>query len=106
MLGVPGQAYHFEFTRAHGHDARAPNDNLVAFYIPDCADWHAAVVRMKQHGYAPVRSFNPFWDKDGVTFEDCDGVSGGTSEFCLETLNNISGRGGLLSHITTSGGFI
>lgn len=75
MLGLPGQAYHFEFTRAHGHDAgRAPtNDNLVAFYIPDCADWDAAVVRMKRHGYAPVRSFNPYWDKDGVTFEDCDG---------------------------------
>ena len=75
MLGVPGEAYHFEFTRAHGHDAgRAPTqDNLVVFYLPDRADWSHAVARMKQHGYASVRSFNPYWDRDGVTFEDCDG---------------------------------
>ena len=66
MLGVPGEAYHFEFTRAHGHDAgRAPTeDNLVVFYLPDRADWSYAVARMKQHGYASVRSFNPYWDRE------------------------------------------
>ena len=75
MLGRPGEAYHFEFTRAHGHDAgRAPTeDNLVVFYLPDRADWDAAVARMERHGYCPVRSFNPYWDKEGVTFEDPDG---------------------------------
>jgi catechol 2,3-dioxygenase-like lactoylglutathione lyase family enzyme len=75
ILGRPGEPYHFEFTRARGHDAgRAPTkDNLVAFYIPKRADWDEAVARMKQHGYSPVQSFNPYWDKEGVTFEDCDG---------------------------------
>lgn len=75
MLGFPGEAYHFEFTRAHGHDAgRAPTqDNLVVFYLPDRASWDAAIARMKQLGYPPVRSFNPYWDKEGVTFEDCAG---------------------------------
>jgi catechol 2,3-dioxygenase-like lactoylglutathione lyase family enzyme len=75
MLGRPGEPYHFEFTRARGHDAgRAPTeDNLVVFYLPDRADWSGAVVRMKERGYCSVRSFNPYWDKDGVIFEDCDG---------------------------------
>jgi catechol 2,3-dioxygenase-like lactoylglutathione lyase family enzyme len=75
MLGWPGAAYHFEFTRAHGHDAgRAPTeDNLVVFYLPDRADWGGAVARMKEHGYSSVRSFNPYWDREGATFEDCDG---------------------------------
>ena len=75
MLGWPGEPYHFEFTRARGHNAgRAPTeDNLTVFYLPDRADWERAVGRMKQHGYSSVRSFNPFWDKQGVTFEDCDG---------------------------------
>ena len=75
MVGQPGGAYHFEFTHAHGHDAgRAPTaDNLVVFYMPDRGDWEATVQRMKEHGYAPVRSFNPYWDSQGVTFEDCDG---------------------------------
>jgi catechol 2,3-dioxygenase-like lactoylglutathione lyase family enzyme len=75
MLGQPGDAYHFEFTHAHGHDAgRAPTpDNLVVFYLPDRGGWEAAVQRMKNHGYAPVLSFNPYWDRQAVTFEDCDG---------------------------------
>ena len=75
MLGRPGEPYHFEFTRALGHDAgRAPTeDNLTVFYLPDRADWERAVARMKQHGYSSVRSSNPFWDKEGITFEDCDG---------------------------------
>jgi catechol 2,3-dioxygenase-like lactoylglutathione lyase family enzyme len=75
MLGRPGEAYHFEFTRAHGHDAgRAPTaDNLVVLYFPDRAEWNAAIVRMKQNGNSPVPSFNPYWDREGVTFEDCDG---------------------------------
>jgi catechol 2,3-dioxygenase-like lactoylglutathione lyase family enzyme len=75
MLGHRGAAYHLEFTRAHGHKAgRAPTqDNLIVFYLPDRTAWDAAVARMKSHGYLPVRSFNPFWDRQGVTFEDCDG---------------------------------
>ncbi|WP_322414666.1 VOC family protein [Mesorhizobium huakuii] len=75
MLGQPGDAYHFEFTHAHGHDAgRAPTaDNLVVFYIPDRDAWQAAIQRMKSQGYTTVPSFNPYWDRQGVTFEDCDG---------------------------------
>ena len=75
MLGQPGDPYHFEFTHAHGHDAgRAPTaDNLVVFYMPDRDAWEAAIQRMKSQGYATVPSFNPYWDRQGVTFEDCDG---------------------------------
>ena len=75
MLGLTGAPYHLEFTKAHGHHAgRAPTaDNLLVFYLPDERAWTDAVARMKSCGYAPVRSFNPFWDERGVTFEDPDG---------------------------------
>lgn len=75
MLGRPGWPYHLEFTHAHGHDApRAPGeDNLLVFYLPDRADWDAAVGRMRAAGYRPVPAFNPYWDRDGETFEDPDG---------------------------------
>lgn len=75
MLGLPGAPYHLEFTKAHGHRAgRAPTaDNLLVFYLPDEREWSAAVARMKRHGHEPVRSFNPFWEERGVTFEDPDG---------------------------------
>jgi catechol 2,3-dioxygenase-like lactoylglutathione lyase family enzyme len=75
MLGAPGAAYHLEFTRAAGHPAgRAPTqDNLIVFYLPDSAVWAASVERMRKAGYEPVKSFNPYWDVRGVTFEDPDG---------------------------------
>lgn len=75
MLGVRGAPYHLEFTQARGHLAgRAPTqDNLLVFYLPDQDAWQAAVDRMSQAGFVPVPSFNPYWDRDGATFEDPDG---------------------------------
>ena len=75
MLGRAGAPYHLEFTRARGHAAgRAPTqDNLLVFYRPERAAWRAAVDRMGAAGFAPVPAFNPYWDRDGVTFEDPDG---------------------------------
>jgi len=75
ILGRAGTPYHFEFTRKRGHVAgRAPTaDNLLVFYLPDRTEWAAAVERMKRAGFAPVASFNPYWDHRGVTFEDPDG---------------------------------
>lgn len=75
MLGHPGGAYHLEFTRKAGHEAgRAPSqDHLLVFYLPDRAEWQSAVNRLIASGNAPVRSFNPYWDVHGQTFEDPDG---------------------------------
>ncbi len=75
MLGQPRAPYHLEFTRAHAHPAgRAPTqDNLLVFYLPDRTEWQAAVERMRSAGFDPVPSFNPYWDRNGLTFEDPDG---------------------------------
>lgn len=75
MLGLPGAPYHLEFTRKQGHPAgRAPTrDHLLVFYLPEESEWRATVERMIAHGYAPVTSFNPYWDVSGRTFEDPDG---------------------------------
>jgi catechol 2,3-dioxygenase-like lactoylglutathione lyase family enzyme len=75
ILGREDVPYQFEFTRARGHDAgKAPSkDHLLIFYIPDAVEWEAATERMNAAGYKPVPSFNPYWDRDGVTFEDPDG---------------------------------
>lgn len=75
MLGKAGSPYHFEFTRSHSHPAgRAPSpDHLLIFYLPSPGEWRDAVARMKKAGFEPVRAFNPYWDREGVTFEDPDG---------------------------------
>ncbi|KLK93187.1 glyoxalase [Microvirga vignae] len=75
MLGHPGAPWHLEFTQHPGHRAgRAPTqDNLLVFYLPDRTAWEAAIERMRANGFSPVPSFNPYWDRHGMTFEDPDG---------------------------------
>ena len=74
MLGHPQAPYHLEFTHQPGHAVgRAPTaDNLLVFYLPDAAEWQAAVQRMEAAGFAPVPAYNPYWDQQGLTFEDPD----------------------------------
>jgi hypothetical protein len=75
MLGHASLAYHLEFTHHQGHHAgRAPTEeNLLVFYLPDETEWRDAVGRMIEQGYQPVKSYNPYWDMGGKTFEDPDG---------------------------------
>lgn len=75
MLGASGAPYHLEFTRSRERLAgRAPTaENLLVFYLPDAVVWRAAVDRMTSAGFAPVPPDNPYWDRQGVTFEDPDG---------------------------------
>ena len=75
ILGRKGTPYHLEFTHHRGHKVgKAPSqDNLLVFHIPDEAEWKGAIERMRKHGYEPVKSYNPFWDNGGKTFEDVDG---------------------------------
>jgi catechol 2,3-dioxygenase-like lactoylglutathione lyase family enzyme len=75
MVGLAGASYHLEFTHKHGESVgRAPTeDNLIVFYLPDKGEWQAVIERMEAAGYASVPSFNPYWERDGRTFEDPDG---------------------------------
>ena len=75
MLGHRGAAYHLEFMHMRSHTVgRAPTeDHLLVFYLPDDAEWRAAIARMEQAGHHPVPAFNPYWDKQGKTFADPDG---------------------------------
>jgi catechol 2,3-dioxygenase-like lactoylglutathione lyase family enzyme len=75
MLGHASTSYHLEFTHHRGHNVgRAPTEeNLLVFYLPDHAEWKKAVDRMMKHGYQLVKSYNPYWDIQGKTFEDPDG---------------------------------
>jgi catechol 2,3-dioxygenase-like lactoylglutathione lyase family enzyme len=75
MLGHRGHSYHLEFTRKRDSPAgRAPSqDHLLVFYLPEDRVWADAITRMQTHGYEPVPSFNPYWDRHGRTFEDPDG---------------------------------
>ena len=74
MLGHPDWPYHLEFTREHGVVAPAApgKEHLLVFYFPEHADYSRAVARMLGAGYPPVAAHNPYWDRQGTTFEDPD----------------------------------
>jgi catechol 2,3-dioxygenase-like lactoylglutathione lyase family enzyme len=75
MVGFPGAPYHFEFTQQPGHlVGRAPTpENLIVFYIPERQEWQSTIDRLQSIDHAPMKSYNPYWDKNGITFEDPDG---------------------------------
>ena len=75
MLGLPDEQVHFEFTKQRGHSVgRAPTkDHLIAFYLPERTSWQEAITRLREQGCEPVPSYNPYWDQQGLTFEDPDG---------------------------------
>lgn len=75
ILGFPGAPWHLELTQAHGHTVGpAPSpDHLLTFYFPEETALAVAFSRLEAAGHRPVKSFNPYWDNHGVSFEDPDG---------------------------------
>jgi catechol 2,3-dioxygenase-like lactoylglutathione lyase family enzyme len=75
MFGLPGMAYHLEFTQhAEGSPCPAPTkDNLLVLYIPDRTERDRLVAQLGALGYGPVAPENPYWAERGVTVADPDG---------------------------------
>jgi hypothetical protein len=75
ILGEQDVPYHLEFTNQRGTVASgAPSaEHLLVFYIADFSDWAQRCATMIAAGFRHVSSHNPYWDKDGRTFEDVDG---------------------------------
>jgi catechol 2,3-dioxygenase-like lactoylglutathione lyase family enzyme len=75
MLGTPDADYHFEFTHSREHPVLpGPTiEDLAVFYLPSETEWSAACASMEAAGFKRVTSYNPYWEKNGRTFEDPDG---------------------------------
>ncbi|MCG3418620.1 VOC family protein [Oceanobacillus jordanicus] len=75
ILGLPGAAYHLEFTtHTSGSPCPAPTkDNLLVFYIPEKTAINRITKRLKDMGYSEVAPENGYWKEKGITIEDPDG---------------------------------
>ena len=75
IIGNENSIYHFEFTHHHRTVVgKAPTqDNLIVFYISSKEDWQTQCLKMIEAGFELVKSYNPYWDINGKTFEDIDG---------------------------------
>lgn len=75
VLGYDNSPYHLEFTHHNGTTVgKSPTkDNLLVWYVPDkiiAAKYNNQLINA---GFKRVKSYNPYWDKYGKTFEDIDG---------------------------------
>jgi hypothetical protein len=77
LFGLPGAAYHLEFTR---HEAGSPcpapsRDNLLVLYFASASAVDLVAARLGELGYHPVEPENPYWVTSvaSVTVEDPDG---------------------------------
>jgi len=75
MLGHRGADFHFEFTccRTHPVQPSPTPEDLFVFYVPDAGEWDTTCNAMLGAGFRQVRSFNPYWERLGRTYEDADG---------------------------------
>jgi hypothetical protein len=75
ILGHVGGPFHIEFTTNRARVAgTAPSDeHLLVFYEPDPNEWARGCDRLIGAGFRAVPSANPYWDREGRTFEDADG---------------------------------
>ncbi|RYE36101.1 MAG: hypothetical protein EOP48_29860 [Sphingobacteriales bacterium] len=75
MLGKKSWQYHLEFTKHHSNIAPRANseENLLVFYLPDQVEWNSAFYRLQQAGFMLVEASNPYWNKNGASFEDLEG---------------------------------
>jgi hypothetical protein len=75
ILGHSKATYHLEFTHHYATVVgRAPTqDNLLVWYVPEIAAYKKLMDNLLQAGFIKVASYNPYWDQNGSTFEDCDG---------------------------------
>jgi catechol 2,3-dioxygenase-like lactoylglutathione lyase family enzyme len=74
MLGRPDDDFHFEFTHERGAASDLPEsaENLIVFYVED-AQWDRLIARVNEGNLVAVPSYNPYWDRHGMTIEDPDG---------------------------------
>ncbi len=75
MVGGESAGFHFEFTHCHTYSIKpTPTvEDLVVFYYPNETVWEATSASLSDAGFKQVESFNPYWDANGITFEDPDG---------------------------------
>ncbi|WCM24728.1 VOC family protein [Paraburkholderia bryophila] len=75
VVGRRDAPWHLEFTHQHGVTVeRAPtHEHLLALYLPELDEWRAALERLRAFGATPCQAANPYWDRQGKTFEDPDG---------------------------------
>jgi catechol 2,3-dioxygenase-like lactoylglutathione lyase family enzyme len=74
FMGLAGANWHFEFTVSKSiphHET--DDDDLLVFYAASLGEFAAIKKRFIKNNVKVVKPKNPYWEKNGITFEDPDG---------------------------------
>lgn len=74
FMGIPGETWHLEFTISEDPPQHnADDDDLLVFYASSLDEFTAIKKKFMQNHVKHVKPPNPYWEKNGITFEDPDG---------------------------------
>jgi len=74
FMGLPGESWHLEFTVSDRQPVHQPDaDDLLVFYAASLAEFAEIKKRFIINKVKYVSPPNPYWEKNGITFEDPDG---------------------------------
>ena len=74
FMGLPGENWHLEFTVSDSEPYHYPDDDdVLVFYAKSETEFNAMKEKFVAARIKPVIPKNPYWEKNGITFEDPDG---------------------------------
>lgn len=74
FMGLPGADWHLEFTVSDSPPIHHPDkDDLLVIYASSLDEFASLKKRFLSNKVKHVTPQNPFWEKNGLTFEDPDG---------------------------------
>lgn len=74
FLGIVNQDWHLEFTQSkelavHNFD----EDDVLVFYPSNNLEFETIESNLKKHQIEILKAKNPYWQENGICFEDPDG---------------------------------
>lgn len=74
FMGIPGESWHLEFTVSDAlPEHSTDDDDLLVFYASSLEEFAVMKTRFVKNRVKRVSPRNPYWEKNGITFEDPDG---------------------------------
>ena len=74
FLGIPNAGWHLEFTVSETPPLhQADDDDLLIFYVASIEEFTTLKNKIIGNGIKNVAPKNPYWAKNGITFQDPDG---------------------------------
>ena len=74
FIGKSDLSQHLEFTTTHENiDHHFDEDNCLVFYPTTQQEYDEIVERLELHQIKQIKSKNPYWNNNGISFLDPDG---------------------------------